>query len=322
MEGISDYWIDNGNRKFVSFYGLPPGEYIFQVKGSNNDGVWSIEDASIRIVVLPPWWKSNYAYFSYLVVLVLAIISFVKLRERKLKHDKVLLEKKVLERTIKIKEQNRIITSKNEELNELNRTKDKFFSIIGHDLGNHFNIIIGYTDILLSGFRKMDADKQEYHLTNIHKSSMQAYDLLGNLLTWARLQRNAIVYNPENLNVNANISKLIVFHEEAALKKNILIEVLSKEDLNVHADVNMFSTIIRNLLGNAIKFTLGNGEIAICLRRENADCEITVKDSGVGIPKENLEKIFRVDSNVSTKGTEGEKGTGLGLAISQKIIKE
>lgn len=322
MEGISDKWENIGNRKFMPFYALPPGEYVFRVKGSNNDGVWNNEGASIRIVVLPPWWRSYYAYLVYLIALIIGIFVFIELRERKLKLDKIQLEEKVLERTIQIEEQNRIITSKNEELNELNRTKDKFFSIIGHDLGNHFNIIIGFTEVLLSGFRKMEPKKEEYHLSNIHRSSMQAHDLLGNLLTWARLQRNAIVYKPEKLNVTSKTRKLIAFHEEAAFKKNILIEVFSKEEIYIHADVNMFSTIIRNLLGNAIKFTSNSGEISISLKQKNEHCEICLKDTGVGIASENLEKIFTVESNISTIGTEGEKGTGLGLVLCKEFVEK
>lgn len=322
MEGVSDEWIDIGNRKFVPFFALPPGEYIFHVRGTNNDGIWSNNNASMKIIVLPPWWRSNYANLVYLVLLVVGVLGFIKLREQKLQRDNMLLEEKVLERTNKIEEQNRIITSKNKELNELNRTKDKFFSIIGHDLGNHFNVIIGFTDVLLSGYNKMDGKKREYHLSNIHKSSMQANDLLGNLLTWARLQRNVIVYKPVKLNINTKLRELVAFHEEAAFKKNILIEVFSKQEMSIHADENMFSTIVRNLLGNAIKFTPTNGEISVRIKRRKGFCEFTVQDSGVGIPKVNLKKIFRVDSTITTKGTDGEKGTGLGLVLCKEFVEK
>jgi signal transduction histidine kinase len=146
--------------------------------------------------------------------------------------------------------------------------------------------------------------------------------LLGNLLTWARLQRNRITFHPEKINAAAKIRELLAFHEEAALKKNILIEVFAKEELVVSADVNMFSTIIRNLLANAIKFTPEDGEISVSLKKEGGSCKVKVSDTGVGIPKENLEKIFRVDSNVSTKGTDGEKGTGLGLVLCKEFVEK
>lgn len=322
MKGVSDGWVKIGNRNFVPFFALPPGEYEFSVKGSNNDEIWNKEGISLRIVILPPWWRSVYAYFAYLVLIALGIWVFIKLRERRLKLDKIRLEKKVLERTIQIKEQNRVITAKNDELNELNRTKDKFFSIIGHDLRNHFNIIIGFSESLLSGFQNMDQLKKEQHITNIYKSSVHAHDLLGNLLTWARLQRNAIVFQPEKINVAARIRKLIRFHEEAALKKNILIEVFAKEEIEVNADINMFESVVRNLVANAIKFTERDGEISIHLKRADGFCEIEVKDSGIGIPEENMDKIFRIDSNITTRGTCGEKGTGLGLVLCKEFVEK
>jgi len=322
MEGISDEWINIEKRTSVSFFALPPGEYTFSVKGSNNDGVWNNESKTLQIVIFPPWWRSDYAYLGYMVLLILGIWGYIKLRERRLKLEKIRLEKKVMERTMQVNEQNRMIKAKNEQLNELNRTKDKFFSIIGHDLRNHFNIIIGFSENLLYGKKQMDEEKQHHHIDKIYKSSVQAHDLLGNLLTWARLQRNAIVFNPQKINITDKIRDLLHFHEEAAFKKNILIEVFAKEELLVNADENMLSTIIRNLLANAIKFTGDNGEISIRVKRANGFCEIAVRDSGIGIPKKHTEEIFKIDSNITTRGTNGEKGTGLGLVICKEFVEK
>jgi len=322
MEGVSDKWNDIGNRKFVPFFALPAGEYNFSIKGSNNDDVWAEKAIGFQIVVLPPWWRSMYAYWAYFIFITLIVIVFIKIRERKLKLDKIVLKQKVKERTQQIEEQNHLITSQNQELKELNKTKDKFFSIIGHDLGNHFNIIIGFSEVLLSGFRKLDDKKIETHISNIHNSSKHAHDLLGNLLTWARVQRNAIIFKPEELNVNDKIRELVQFHEESAFKKNILIEVFSKQKIWIESDINMFSTVFRNLLANAIKFTPTDGEISVFAKQNSAFCEISIKDNGIGIPKENIEKIFRIDSNVSTKGTCGEKGTGLGLVLCKEFVEK
>ena len=322
MEGISNDWIEIANRKFVPFFALPPGEYTFSVKGANNDGVWNEEGASLQIVVLPPWWRTQYAYLAYFIIILVIIWAFITLRERRLQMEKIRLEKKVLERTIQIKEQNEIITAKNKELNELNHTKDKFFSIIGHDLRNHFNIIIGFSENLLMSFKNMDAARQEHHISNIYKSSILANDLLGNLLTWARLQRNAIVFHPEPVHVSAKIRDLLRFHEEAALKKNILIEVYAKEEVIVNADVNMFSTIVRNLLANAIKFTHNDGEIAVQITKEKAWCKVAVEDNGIGIAENKQESIFSIESTEVARGTNGEKGTGLGLVLCKEFVEK
>ncbi len=321
MEGISNEWNEIENRKFVPFFALPAGEYTFSVKGSNNDGVWNEEGVSLQIVVLPPWWRSKIAYMAYFIFIVLGIWTFIKLRERRLKLEKVRLEKKVLERTIQIKEQNEVITSKNKELNELNRTKDKFFSIIGHDLRNHFNIIIGFSENLLMSFKNMDEASKEHHISNIYKSSIQANDLLGNLLTWARLQRNAISFNPEPINVTEKIRDLLRFHDEAALKKNILIEVYAKEELVASVDVNMFSSIMRNLIANAVKFTHSDGEIAVSVSKQNSWCEVKIKDNGIGIAEDKQKSIFSIESTEVTRGTNGEKGTGLGLVLCKEFVE-
>jgi signal transduction histidine kinase len=321
MEGISDDWVDIGNRRFVPFSALQAGEYIFKVKGSNNDGVWNNKEISIRITVLPPWWKSIYACILYLVFIILSIVAFIKMREKKLKHDKKVLEQKVMERTLQINEQSQLIISKNQELKELNITKDKFFSIIGHDLGNQFNIIIGFLEILISDLKKLEERKIEYHLANIYNSSKHAHGLLENLLTWAKMQTKSIQYLPESFNIHQKITESIDLLEGACTKKNIEIKVFSEEEIMVYADVNMFSTIFRNLVSNAIKFSHKNGEISIYTDKKGNFCEIRVKDNGVGISEENIQKIFRIDSNHSTLGTNGEKGTGLGLILCKEFIE-
>jgi len=322
MEGISGEWVDIGNRRFVPFSGLQPGEYTFKVKGSNNDGVWNNNEISIRIIVLPPWWKSIFAYVVYFVFVILAIVAFIKMRERKLRHDKEILKQKVLERTIQIEEKNRLIVSKNQELKNLNHTKDKLFSIIGHDLGNQFNIILGFLEVLVSDFKKLDADKVEYHLNNINKSSKHAYDLLENLLTWSRMQTKSIHYNPENFIINSKITQSVELLEGAYTKKNINVEVIADEEIMIFADVNMFSMVFRNLVSNAIKFTNENGNISIFIKKKHNFCEVTVSDNGVGISAENIQKIFSLDSNHSTPGTKGEKGTGLGLILCKEFIEK
>lgn len=322
MEGISDEWVDIWNRKFVPFSSLQPGEYVFKVKGSNNDGIWNNKAISIRIVVLPPWWRSIYAYVAYLVLIVLSVLTYIRLRVRKLKHDKKILEQKVHERTLQIEEQNRLIVSKNQELNELNLTKDKFFSIIGHDLGNQFNIIVGFLEVLVSDFKKLDATIVERHLNNIFNSSKYAYDLLENLLTWARMQTNLIEYNPQAFDVHSKITNTVELFDGASSKKNIKIKVTTNEEILIYADVNMFSTVIRNLIANAIKFTNENGTISISAKRKKNLCEISVKDNGVGISGEDITKIFRIDSKHKTLGTNGEKGTGLGLILCKEFIEK
>lgn len=322
MEGISDEWVDIGNRKFVPFSALQPGAYTFKVRGSNNDGIWNNNEISLRIIITPPWWKSIYAYLLYVILSFVAIFTFIKIREKNLQQAKAILEQKVLERTLQIEEQSRLIISKNQELKELNLTKDKFFSIIGHDLGNQFNIIVGFSELLISNFKNLDDKKIEYHLTNIYNSSMLANELLDNLLTWAKLQTKAIKYNPDVFDAHAKILESVDFLEGAITKKKINIKVLAKGKISICADANMFSTVMRNLIANAIKFSHQQGTVTIHLLRRDSFCEISVQDHGVGISPEDMQKIFRIDSNHSTPGTNGEKGTGLGLILCKEFIEK
>ena len=168
----------------------------------------------------------------------------------------------------------------------------------------------------------MPEEKLEKHLTNIYNVSKHANDLLGNLLTWARLQTNSIHFNPKKLNVVKKVFDSIDLLEGANLKKNIEIGVFAEDEFELTADANMFDTIIRNLVANAIKFTPENGNITIEIKKTKKNCRISVKDTGVGIPAEKLEKIFNIDSNNSTLGTNGEKGTGLGLILCKEFVEK
>ncbi len=162
----------------------------------------------------------------------------------------------------------------------------------------------------------------EVHLKNINNSSKHAYNLLENLLTWARMQANLIQFNPEIFEVRAKIAGSVGMFEGASAKKNIKIEVEDGELIWISADVNMFSTVFRNLVSNAIKFTNENGTISISARKAGDFCEIAVQDSGIGISENDIKKIFRIDSKHKTVGTMGEKGTGLGLILCKEFVEK
>jgi ligand-binding sensor domain-containing protein/signal transduction histidine kinase len=329
MEGISDDWIDIGNRHFVPFSNLSPGEYTLRVKGSNNDGKWNETGTSLSIIIRPPWWKSTLAYISYIIAIILFFILFIKQREKNLVRTRDLLEEKVKERTLRIEKQKTEIVSKNEELNDLNKelkklntTKDKFFSIIAHDLRNPFNTIFGLSDILLSDYKEFDDEKIRYYLTNIRDASNQAFDLLQNLLIWARSQTGGIEFSPVEFDLGSRVADNIELTSSQAGKKNILVTTIIEDGYTVFGDINMINTVLRNLLTNAIKFTPQGGKITIYAREAGSQHEISVKDTGVGIEKENISKIFRIENKYTTKGTEKERGTGLGLVLCKEFIEK
>jgi PAS domain S-box-containing protein len=210
----------------------------------------------------------------------------------------------------------------NIELERLNKTKDKFFSIIAHDLKNPFHAIIGFSELLRKDFHSMD-DKQKIGLLElINVSSQSAYSLLENLLQWARSQTDKIKFTPENIDISEIVKSAVDLHSISAEKKKIKIKSHIRDKHLVYADKNMITTVIRNLISNAIKFTRSNGKIEVSCNDNEKDIEITISDNGIGIDKDNLDNLFRIDAYYSTTGTLGESGTGLGLIICKEFIEK
>lgn len=205
------------------------------------------------------------------------------------------------------------------DLKQLNATKDKFFSIIAHDLKNPFSTIMGFTDLLLMYPQNNTPEKYERFVKMIHRASNQGFNLLENLLEWSRSQTNRIQYTPENLKLNHVIKESIALIESKAKQKNITIRYENAAELEIYADNYMLSTILRNLLSNAVKFTPTGGVITVETLQKNDKTLIKIKDSGVGISPENQRKLFRLDKNYSTTGTSQERGTGLGLILCKEF---
>lgn len=212
------------------------------------------------------------------------------------------------------------IIESEKRLKDLNRTKDKFFSIIAHDLKSPFNIILGYSDLLKSEYDQLEPDQRKKLINSIDESSKNAFDLVENLLLWANSQRDNIKLSIEPLNLKKLIVESIEVHQPAAENKNINIEINVPHQLNINADIFTLRTIIANLFNNAIKFSYKKGNIKISAKQIDDAIEICIVDNGIGIPAEILPKLFKIDENVSTLGTENEKGTGLGLLLCKEFV--
>jgi ligand-binding sensor domain-containing protein/signal transduction histidine kinase len=322
LVGVDDDWNDIGTRNFVAFTSLPPGEYTLHVKGCNNDGRWNETGISLSIIIHPPWWKSKVAYLTYFLLVIFMVILYIKIREHNHTREVKILEEKVRVRTQLIEEQKSEILNKNTELNELNAAKDKFFSIIAHDLRNPFNAIIGLTDILLINLDSIDVIKLQKTLENIKGSSQQAHELLENLLLWARSQTGTISFRPEPIDLKIQVEESIELVAVQAARKNISIIADYNSSGLINGDVNMMNTILRNLLTNALKFTPRNGEVRVGIFQNNGFCILSIKDNGIGIPAEKLKNLFSIDTAHKTKGTDQEPGTGLGLILCKEFIEK
>ena len=208
-----------------------------------------------------------------------------------------------------------------EELNELNKTKDKFFSIIAHDLKSPFQGLMGFTEILVAEYNNLPEEEKKMIVRNIDELSHSTYNLLDNLLEWSRIQRGKIKFNPSTLNLKEALKPTLSLLRQTAQNKKIHLECNMDESIKIDADINILSTIMRNLVSNSIKFTMHNGKIIVSSRDIDDFIEISVADTGVGIEKENLQNLFRIDKSVSTKGTANEGGTGLGLILCKEMIE-
>ena len=221
------------------------------------------------------------------------------------------------------KEAEERIKFKNEELLNLNAEKDKFFSIVAHDLRSPFNSFLGLTQIMAEDLQSLSMAQIQNIALSMSKSATNLYALLENLLAWSRLQRGMTSFDPKSFLLMPKISEGIQLILEMANRKGIETELNFQEDLMVFADQNMLESTLRNVALNAVKFTPKGGKITISAKSvARNSVEISVRDTGIGMNKEILDKLFQMDQNSSRTGTEGEPSTGLGLLLSKDFIEK
>lgn len=203
---------------------------------------------------------------------------------------------------------------------ELNATKDKFFSIIAHDLKGPFTAIIGFAELLMDRVKVKKYEGIEKYAEVILESSRLAMNLLRNLLEWARLQTGKIKFNPQHIEITELINEVTELLKESAQQKSITISKELPVNITVFADREMISNVLRNLVSNAIKFTNPGGKIAISVKHSQDEMIVIVSDNGIGIRKDHIKKLFLIEGAQSTKGTQNEEGTGLGLILCKEFI--
>jgi PAS domain S-box-containing protein len=203
---------------------------------------------------------------------------------------------------------------------ELNATKDKFFSIIAHDLKNPFNSILGFSEMLKHEAEYLENTSIGNYANLINIASKHTFQLLENLLTWSRMQSDKVQFAPRSLVLNQVVIDEFLVAMHNAQSKNIALINKVNKNLIIEADENMLKNILRNLISNAIKFTPDNGRVEVDCSENESSYEISVTDNGVGIKPENIEKLFKIETNFSTRGTGNEKGTGLGLLLCKEFI--
>jgi signal transduction histidine kinase len=230
-------------------------------------------------------------------------------------------EEQLAEQNLKILHQKEELERQKAELLELNTTKDKFFSIIAHDLRSPITTLISLSEVLHTDMELLEPDQQKEILQSLNMLSRNYLKLLDNLLQWARIQTGRLRSEPSLFDVSEVITEMINFYRPYALDKQIRLLAEHLKPVQVFADKNILRLVLRNLISNAIKFTQPDGEVDISLVEMENQVEISVRDNGLGMTGEVLQNLFRIDKTFSSPGTAGEKGTGLGLILSREFVE-
>ena len=256
--------------------------------------------------------KNNLIYGIIIFLILIILIAFILYRNS---HIKSKLNKE-------LQKKNEEIARKNEALTNLNAEKDKLFRVIAHDLKNPISVMINFTDHVLSDIESLSPDEMREFMKALNKSSREGFALLENLMDWARMQTEDYTFEPEVIDITEIAQRSIEMLHHLAENKNIDFHLHPGEEIKCTGNKNMTATIFRNLIGNAIKFTPEGGEIQITARKKNGFCEISIQDNGIGIPENDLPRLFKIDEHLTTVGTNDEKGTGLGLIICRDFVKK
>lgn len=249
----------------------------------------------------------NIFFYSSIVVLIFLIIMMVFVFIPLIKKD--ISNRNELERTI-------------HELKLLNHTKNTFFKIIAHDLKNPFGTIMSLLDFLKTDFENFTRDEINTFIDKISEQSNATYHLLTNLLEWAKLQSNEIAFKPFSVKLKDIFENVYIETKSLAENKDITLKFPKIDDVKIYADPYMIMATLRNLINNAIKFSENNTEINVYYEVHHNKIEFIVCDQGIGMEKDKIKDLFRIDSSKSTKGTSGELGSGLGLVLCKDYVEK
>lgn len=308
LRGFEEDWNWVGNQNRATYTNLRPGEYEFQVRSSNNSGVWSDEYRSVKIVIVPPFWDRLWFILLVVVFITAAVWTTFWYRIRLERLENVKLERKIRSRT--------------SELRKSNETKDRLFSIIAHDLRNYAGNILGLTDLLKESSSNKNLAEIEEYSEMLNSTAIQFDDFLKNLLEWARYQTDVIKYEPKLFKPKEVLKQILDQAEPNARNKKIDLILEIEDDIEVYADSNLFAIVMFNLLSNAVKFSYPDRAVTVSAKKLNSNkVEITVRDQGVGMTEENIQRLLSGSERFTKPGTAGEKGTGIGFDLCRDFIQ-
>jgi signal transduction histidine kinase/ligand-binding sensor domain-containing protein/DNA-binding response OmpR family regulator len=304
MEGFDKDWIyTDASRRFATYTNLDPGEYIFRVKGSNNDGIWNQEGISIAVTILPPWWATTWAYAIYLL-LALSIIYFTwKLQLKR----------------IRIKNDYEMSKFEAKKLHEVDEMKSRFFANISHEFRTPLTLILGPVKELIKTEKET---KKKEELKIVRRNADRLCGLVNQLLDLSKLEAGKMTLKTCEEDIVPFLKGLVRSFASLAERKKITLKINSEQDeIFAYIDVDIVEKIVINILSNAFKFTEEGKRIEVNIRIREGNAEIVISDGGIGIPKERLDNIFDRFYQVDGSHTRENEGTGIGLALTKELVE-
>ena len=312
MEGIDSGWVYAGTRRYASYPHLTPGEYVFRVKGSNNDGLWNEEGTSVAITISPPFWNTWWAYATY-VLIILILLYGLRRYEMNRQRFKFNYE---LERVGSAK------------LKELDTLKSRFFANISHEFRTPLTLILGPIEKWRA---KTVGDDLQKDLGMMERNAHRLLRLINQLLDLSKIEAGGMKLQAAREDIVPFIKGITQSFQSSAGRRSIALRMeIGEEKIDEYFDHDKVEKILTNLLSNAFKFTREGGEVKVCVRRaggspsvpaENGCIDISVADTGIGISQEELPRVFDRFYQVDSSQTRGQEGSGIGLALTKELVE-
>ncbi len=303
LEGFNEGWIQLGAKHDVTFTDLDPGDYTLRVKGSNDDGVWNEEGASLKITITPPWWKTWLAYTLYGLLFAGVVFGYIRYKTQ--------AQAKELARERKV----------NERLRQVDKLKDDFLANTSHELRTPLHGIIGLAESSVADTNVKLTERMRLNLGMIIASGKRLASLVNDILDFSKLKTHHLAIQKKPIDMRVLVELVLKFSEPLLAGKNLILKNEIPLDLTpVEGDENRLQQILHNLVGNAIKFS-ESGEVRISAAQRNGMVEISVADNGIGISKDKQQDIFKSFEQVDASIAREYGGTGLGLAITKSLVE-
>ena len=304
MEGVDPDWVyTDASRRFATYTQLDPGEYIFKVKGSNNDGIWNEEGTSIHIIIIPPWWQTVWAYAFYALFILSMVYGTWRFQINRFK----------LKRQLELEHQQA------QKLEEIDKIKSHFFTNVSHEFRTPLTLIKGPSKLILENTTE---EQTEENAKLIFRNSEKLSKLVNQLLDISKIEAGATQLKASGINIVILLKELCCSFAAYAETKKIKLNFNSTEQtIIVYLDIDKFEKIINNILSNALKYTAEHGEITVSVNESENFVNIKITDTGIGIPEDMLPYIFDRFYQAGQNQNHDAQGSGIGLALTKELVK-